>query len=394
MHRTCHVQPISFPTITALSALSSRLARRWDFSVNLIKNNKLDNNNPRIGAQGAGLEHTVLAKTRTPVRGNRPNGGRLGWLACVVLFLLAHGCGYEHMQGRSMGTTYAVQASCALPQQHIRATLARVNRQMSTYDADSELSIFNRAGVGEPIAVSPELVEVVAAAHTLSERTGGAFDATVAPLVALWGFGAQAATTPPTAAQVQAARANVGHYKVSFTRRPPLLVKRAPVTLDLSAIAKGHAVDTLAQLLQAEGCNAFLIELGGEIRTAGPAPGGGRWRIAIESPDSEHPLTTLQLREGAVATSGDYRQRRIVDGAAVSHIIDPRTGRPARHQTRSVTVVAGTAREADGLATGLLVMGAHDGTPFAEQHGVAALFVIQHERGFVIRESPAMAKYR
>ena len=292
-----------------------------------------------------------------------------------------------------MGTTYAVQANCALPQQRIRATLARVNRQMSTYDADSELSTFNRAGVGEPIAVSPELVEVVAAAHALSERTDGAFDATVAPLIALWGFGAQAATTPPTAAQLQAARANVGHYKVSFTRRPPRLVKRAPVTLDLSAIAKGHAVDALAQLLQAEDCDAFLIELGGEIRTAGPAPGGGRWRIAIESPDGERPLTTLLLREAAVATSGDYRQRRIVDGVAVSHIIDPRTGHPLRHQTRSVTVVAATAREADTLATALLVMGTDEGAPFAEQQGFAALFVVQQEGGFALRESPAMASY-
>ena len=327
--------------------------------------------------------------------GTPPRRGRWRPLAWLVLFLLAPGCGYEHMQGRSMGTTYAVQGNCALPQQRIRAALARVNRQMSTYDADSELSTFNRAAIGEAIAVSPQLVDVVAAAQALSERTGGAFDATVAPLVALWGFGAQAATTAPSAAQLQAARAQVGYRKVRFAKRPPRLEKRAPVTLDLSAIAKGHAVDALAQALRAAECDAFLVELGGEIRTAGPAPGGGRWRIAIESPNGDaHPLTTLLLREAAVATSGDYRQRRIVDGVAVSHIIDPRTGRPVRHQTRSVTVVAASAREADGLATALLVMGAHDGAPYAEHHGVAALFVVQQESGFALRETAAMAGYR
>ena len=327
--------------------------------------------------------------SRLPRRGSRR---RLAW---VALLLLAPGCGYEHMQGRSMGTGYAVQANCALPQARIRAALARVNRQMSTFDPDSELSTFNRADIGQAIAVSPELVEVVAAARALSQRTGGAFDATVAPLVALWGFGAQAATTEPTTAQVRAARAEVGSHKVRVARRPPRLEKRAPVTLDLSAIAKGHAVDALAQVLQAAGCDAFLIELGGEIRSAGPAPGGGRWRIAIESPNNaDGPLVTLLLREGAVATSGDYRQRRVVDGVAVSHIIDPRTGHPLRHQTRSVTVVAATAREADGLATALLVMGERDGVAFAVQHGIAALIVVQEVGSFAIRESPAMAAYR
>lgn len=338
---------------------------------------------------GTPQQPPIAVGSRRPRRGSRR---RLAW---ATLLLLAPGCGYEHMQGRSMGTTYAVQANCALPQAHIRAALARVNRQMSTFAADSELSTFNRADIGQAIAVSPELVEVVAAAQALSERTGGAFDATVAPLVALWGFGAQAATTEPTDEQVQAARAQVGFHKVRFARRPPRLEKRAPVTLDLSAIAKGHAVDALAQVLQGTGCHAFLIELGGEIRTAGPAPGGGRWRIAIESPNSDdRPLTTLLLREGAVATSGDYRQRRVVDGVAISHIIDPRTGRPLRHQTRSVTVIAATAQEADGLATALLVMGERDGVAFAEQQGVAALFVVQEVGGFALRESPAMVAYR
>ena len=311
-----------------------------------------------------------------------------------MLVLLPLGCGYDHMRGRSMGTTFSVQADCALPKAQVEAVLARANRQMSTYDVHSELSAFNRAGVGEAVRVSAALVEVVAAAQALSERTDGAFDATVAPLVGLWGFGAQAAARPPTAAQVRTALAQVGYRKVRFERQPPRLEKRADATLDLSAIAKGHAVDEIARVLRAATCDAFLIELGGEVRTAGPAPGGGRWRVAVESPKGGSHLTTLLLREGAVATSGDYRQRRVVDGVAISHIIDPRSGRPVRHQTASVTVVAATALEADGLATALLVMGTRSGTAFAEQHGVAALFVARGADGFAIAESPALAAYR
>ena len=312
----------------------------------------------------------------------------------ALALLLPLGCGYERMQGRTMGTTYSVQGDCPLPRVGVEALLARVNRQMSTYDADSELSTFNRAAVGEAVLVSNALVEVVATAQTLSERTDGAFDPTVAPLVGLWGFGAQAAVLPPTAAQVRAALAQVGYRKVRFGRQPPHLRKSAQTTLDLSAIAKGHAVDEIARLLRTAGCGAFLIELGGEIRTAGPAPGGGRWRVAIESPAHDGQLATLLLRDAAVATSGDYRQRRVVDGVTVSHIIDPRNGHPVRHPTTSVTVVAATALEADGLATALLVMGTRSGTAFAEQHGVAALFVDRDADGLAITASPALAAYR
>lgn len=314
-------------------------------------------------------------------------------LPLALVLSLPLGCGYERMEGRSMGTTYSVQGDCSLPRAGVGALLARVNRQMSTFDANSELSAFNRAPVGEAVLVSTALIEVVASAATISERTGGAFDPTVASLVGVWGFGAQAATLPPTAAQLQAALAQVGFHKVRFDQHPPRLRKSAPTTLDLSAIAKGHAVDEIARLLEAAGCGAFLVELGGEIRTAGPAPGGGRWRVAIESPDGGR-LTTLLLRDGAVATSGDYRQRRVVDGRAVSHIIDPRNGHPVRHQTTSVTVVAATTLEADGLATALLVMGALDGAAFAGRQGIAALFVDRQEDGFAVSASPAMAQYR
>ena len=294
-----------------------------------------------------------------------------------------------------MGTTFSVQGDCALPRGTVERILAEVNRQMSTYLRTSELMAFNRAPVGEPVPVSAQLVDVVAAAGDFAALTGGAFDATVAPLVGLWGFGAQARSTPPTAAQIAAAHAQVGHARVRHQRDPPRLAKLAPVRVDLSGIAKGHAVDALAGALRQAGCEAFLVEIGGEIRVSGSGPGGGAWRVGVEHPRQRGYLAVLTLESGAVATSGGYRQKPRFANPASAHVIDPRTGHPAGHDTASATVVAGTARRADALATALLVMGATDGLAFAARHRIAALFSTRGAGdALAVRQSPAMARYR
>ena len=321
---------------------------------------------------------------------------RCALAAWLLPALLAPGCGYERVDGHTMGTTYSIQADCGLARPQVESVLAEVNRQMSTYDASSELVAFNRAPVGEPVRVAEQVVDVVAAARRYSTLTDGAFDATVAPLVALWGFGADASSVPPTAADIQAALGEVGHDRVRHERQPPRLEKLAPVALDLSALAKGHAVDELARTVRTAGCAAFLIEIGGEVRVAGASPGGGPWHVGVESPLGGH-LAVLKVTEGAVATSGDYRQRPrfdAADGPRVGHVIDPRTGYPADHDTALVTVVAETAREADALATAFLVMGAAHGQAFATRHDIAALFATRDGTNLAITQSPAMAKYR
>ena len=316
-------------------------------------------------------------------------------VVCGLTALLPTGCGYERLDGHTMGTTFSVQGDCALPRRAVERVLAEVNRQTSTYLRSSELMAFNRAPVGEPVPVSAQLVDMVAAAGDFAALTDGAFDATVAPLVGLWGFGPQARATPPTAAQIAAARAQVGHNRVRHQRDPPRLAKLAPVRLDLSGIAKGHAVDVLAVALRQAGCEAFLIEIGGEIRASGSSPGGGAWRVGVEHPRRSGHLVVLALKSEAVATSGGYRQRSRFASPASAHVIDPRTGRPVGHDTVSATVVAGTARRADALATALLVMGAADGLEFAARHGIAALFVTRGVGdALAVRQSPAMARYR
>lgn len=294
-----------------------------------------------------------------------------------------------------MGTTYAVQAACPKPLANlpIAATLAEVERRMSTWDDASELSRFNRAAVGEPVAVSVPLFAVVATATRLAAQTGGALDPTVAPLVAVWGFGAHARAEAPTPAAIRAARQQVGYQRVALQPRPPALTKRAPLTLDLSAVAKGYAVDRLAEVLAAAGCSSYLVELGGELRVAGTGPGGRPWRIGVESPSGDAPLATLAIHEGAIATAGNYRQTRRVGDREVSHVIDPRSGQPTAHGLASVTVVAATALAADGYATALLVLGPKDGMAFAEREGLAAVFVAPVGDGFNVRETAAAAGY-
>lgn len=315
----------------------------------------------------------------------------------ALLAALAFGCQRQSFVGKTMGTTYAVQAACParLAGQRIAAMLAGVERRLSTYDGGSELSDFNRAAVGEPFAASAPLLTVSAAAVRLAERTGGALDPTVAPLVALWGFGAgaNAGGAPPTAAEIRVAKAQVDYRQLALHQQPPALIKRAPLTLDLSAVAKGYAVDRVADMLAAAACDAYLVEIGGELRVAGGGPGGRPWRIGVESPAGGEPIATLAVFEGAVATAGGYRQQRSLGGRQVSHVIDPRSGYPVAHGLASVTVVAPTALVADGYATALLVLGPEAGHRFAESAGLAALFVMGAADGLGRRQTAAMARY-
>ena len=309
--------------------------------------------------------------------------------------VLSGGCGFERATGNAMGTTYAIQADCpgSLPRHRIDGELARLNALMSTYDPESELSRFNRGPEGLAQPVSPELVDVVAAAFEVSERTQGAFDATVAPLVALWGFGADAALGVPEDTEVAQALRIVDYRRVAHSRDPPTLEKLRPASLDLSGIAKGFAVDRVAGLLDDAGCSAYLIEFGGEVRAREHAPGGGPWRVGVDSPAGRGYLGTLLLGTKAVATSGDYRQYRVADGGRVSHIIDPRTGYPVRHHLASVTVVADTAMMADAYATAMLVMGEAEARELAGAMDLAALFIVRAAGGFEMFHSQAMAPY-
>ena len=295
-----------------------------------------------------------------------------------------------------MGTTYSIriadaalgQAGLARLQAEVDAVLAEVNRQMSTYQPDSEIARFNRAGANEPLAISADFLRVVRWGLELAEATGGAFDPTVGALVNLWGFGPDGAISKrPDPEQIEAARQTVGYRHVSLA--DGAIAKDVPdLKLDLSAIAKGFGVDQVAALFRRRHLQNFLIEIGGETRADGHNAAGVPWRVGVQRPDLDPGAGSvlegvIHLTGGrAVATSGDYQNFfRDEDGQVQAHIIDPRTAAPAQHAVASVSVLAGDCLTADGLATALVVLGPAEGLRLLESHfpGVEALFILRRD---------------
>jgi thiamine biosynthesis lipoprotein len=330
----------------------------------------------------------------------------LGGIPALVVVACARGAREERvtLAGDAMGTTWEVTLlSPPTPpagvswRSEIEAVLARVDAEMSTWRRDSELSRFNAARDGGWFSVSEETALVVGQALDVSRRTDGAFDPTVGPLVALWGFGPAAArAVPPDPSALSAARARVDAGSLVVRAMPPALQKRIPdLEVDLSAIAKGYGVDAVAERLRALGSDRFLVEIGGELRCSGAGPHAGAWRVAIDRPlpASGAWQRVLRLETAALATSGTYRNYREVGGERRPHVIDPRTGEPIRHDLVSVTVVSPTASLADAFATGLLVLGPESGLRVAQREGLAAFFVIAREGQLTEAHSPAFAPY-
>jgi thiamine biosynthesis lipoprotein len=303
------------------------------------------------------------------------------------------------LRGATMGTTYQIKfvappKSLNIKRLHaeVDGALAEIDRQMSTYRPDSELSQFNRQLAGEWFKVSAATAEVVAAAREISRKTDGALDVTVGPLVRLWHFGppddpgadAKRESKPPAGDVLADARKRIGYKNLEVHRDPPALRKRIDgLEVDLSSIAPGYAIDRLAQLLDERGIDDFMVEIGGEVRAAGRRPDEKAWRVAIERPTAggRQMHSAISLENAAIATAGDYRKFFEYDGRRYSHILDPASGRPIEHSLASVTVVADTCMAADGWDTPLLVLGPERGYDCAERHGIAALFISHATEG-------------
>lgn len=297
------------------------------------------------------------------------------------------------LAGPTMGTEFHVKyfplpgvAEPELIKDQVVKELGHINQLMSTYIADSELSLFNQAAVDEWFPVSQELFDVVSLALSISEQTQGVFDITVASLVDLWGFGpSHRDAAPPEPAAIAEELSKVGYRAIQLQAEPKALLKRSALTMDLSAIAKGYAVDRVADRLEAEGIDSYMVEVGGEIRAKGLKPGAQPWRIAIESPvvGARAIQRIIELSDIAIATSGDYRNYFEKDGQRYSHTIDPQTGYPITHQLASVTVMAKTSAQADALATALMVMGSEKGLAFANAQDLEAFFIVKQGAEFI-----------
>lgn len=301
--------------------------------------------------------------------------------------LVANPLSLATLGGETMGTSWSAKLAVAqradLHALHaaIQARLDLVVRQMSTWEAESDIVAYNRSNAGRWRRIPEGFFAVLACALEVAEASEGAFDPTVGPLVGLWGFGADARQRiAPDAASLRDARARVGWRRVELRRETRSVLQPGGVQLDLSAIAKGHAVDMAVAYLRDSGIAGALVEVGGELCGYGRKPDGAPWRVLVETApeegDGHAKPCLLQLDGHAVATSGDHWHHYAGDdGIRHSHSIDPRSGSPAAHAAAAVTVVAADAIHADAWATALTVMGADAGLAFARQHGLAARFV-------------------
>lgn len=320
------------------------------------------------------------------------------WLALVGLAFLVS-CTQQKeaeiqpvlLQGKTMGTTFHIKFFSNSEQlnqnnlyQAVVDELARINSLMSTYDPNSELSKINQSKAGELNVLSEDNQIVLKEALRISELSGGAFDVTVGPLVNLWGFGPDGRITKqPSQKDVDSIGTVVGNDKFALTSNT--LVKHQDKTyIDFSSIAKGYAVDQLAELLEAEQISNYLVEVGGEMRLSGKKPSGQAWTVAVEKPVVNRREAQLIFSPGnmGMATSGDYRNYFEQDGQRFSHTIDPNTAKPIDHKLASVTVLHESAMTADALATAINVMGPVKGIELAEEKQLAVYLLIKTDDGF------------
>lgn len=299
----------------------------------------------------------------------------------------------SHLQGATMGTTYSVKYRHTdkelLPdaaQKEIESILDEINQTMSTYDPKSELSRINQAISTEWLPISEPLFTVLEAATEIGLKSKGAFDITVGKLVNLWGFGPEFRLEQiPDANKIAAIQQQTGQDKLVLDREIPAIRKIHPeVYIDLSGIAKGYAVDRVAEMLNAQGIAHYLVEIGGEIRARGMSAKQTSWQIGVERPQRQGRSLQkiLSLNNTGLATSGDYRNFFELEGRRYSHLIDPATGWPVKNEAVSVTVLSENSMHADAWATALLVLGRERGLALAEKLGLPVLFIVNQEGNF------------
>ena len=316
------------------------------------------------------------------------------WLCCAFVLTSCSRASPKviSFSGPTMGTQYNVtivipsKSKSVIPNKSkisaaVTEALHQVNQQMSTYIADSELSLLNKGKYNQWISVSKPLYDVLALSKVISAQSNGAFDVTIAPLVNLWGFGPLfTADRIPAKSDIEASLINVGSDLWDLDSLTQRVYKKSPVKIDLSAIAKGFGVDKVAAILDGFGLHNYLVEIGGEVRVAGLNSTNSKWRIGIETPISSLQRKVqkiISISDIAMATSGSYRNYFENDGVVYSHTLDPRTGYPVKHELVSVTVLAENCAHADALATAFQVMGYEKGLKLANAESISALFIIK-----------------
>ena len=313
------------------------------------------------------------------------------FLACIVLFSSCKKNEVHRYAGEVFGTyfsiTYIGEENPDLPKQ-VDSIFQNINQRYSIFDTASLVSKLNR---NEPVVPSADFATMVEKALRVSQETDGAFDITVGPLVNLWGFGNEKADTVSPAA-IDSVRQFVGYQKIRIDNGA-VTKEDSRIKLDFNAIAKGKAVDDVAEFLVRNGYTNCLVDIGGEVRAEGTKPNGKVWRVGIQIPtDTKDGMVEtdyiFEMTGKSVATSGNYRNYKEIDGERYNHIADPRTGVCRSSNLLSVTVIASDCATADAYATAFMVMGLDEAMKFLEKHPeLAAHFVYYENGGYRYRQS-------
>jgi thiamine biosynthesis lipoprotein len=301
-------------------------------------------------------------------------------------------CQRTTLHGPTMGTRWSATLDAdntvdlAALRLDLAAAVEQVDQQMSPWKPDSDLMRLNRAPVDTWVDMPAEMLEVLDCALDVQRLSAGAFDPCVGDLVDAWGFGA--VRDAPDAEAIRAARqpkAHTGHRALVLERPAGRARKRTPLQLDLCGIAKGYAVDRMVAVLQAHGVRHALAALDGELRAVGRQASGVPWAVALERPDVglRSVQGVIELKDLAVATSGDYRRCLQVGDARLAHTMDARRRAPVNNAVASVTVLARTCMHADAWATALLVAGPDEGLAMAQRVGLDVLFLLRRAGGLV-----------
>jgi thiamine biosynthesis lipoprotein len=328
----------------------------------------------------------------------------------VASFAVLAGCSSERtvhaFQGAMMGTTYTVtlveggepnfQDERVLDEAESLSVqaLALVDKALSTYKDDSDLMRFNQSAVGSIYEMGDEMAEVTLLSLEMRDASQGFFDPSVGALVSAWGFGAFSQDVPPHSEEIKALMAQSGMRFVRLiddTR----IQKLGEGFIDYSAIAKGYAVDKVAETLRSLGFKNFMVEVGGEVRVSGHNAEGNHWRLGIEQPDilRRKAYNIVHISDVSMATSGDYRN--FIDGpdGRYSHTINPKTGYPVSSQIASVSVIMKDCASADAWATALLAMGKKKALYIAQEQDLAAFFIFREKDGFSSHATIKMLSY-
>ncbi len=328
-------------------------------------------------------------------------------LAFFVVFLTA--CGdkdvQKNFQGKTMGTTYHVDfvdsddsVDVATLKKDVDQVLIEVNNAMSTYQKNSEITLFNKqAKAFQAVEISQDFATVVQEAIELNNITKGKLDVTVGPIVNLFGFGPDKRLNKvPSSEQLAKVSKFIGINHIALKKgngKFYLIKDQDGVYIDLSSIAKGFGVDKVAEFLESKGIENYLVEIGGELRIKGKKANDDKWKIAIEKPNliqGSEIQTVISVDNLGMATSGNYRNYfEDENGVRLSHIIDPVTKMPITHNLASITVLAPTSMHADGLATGLFVMGKDKALEVAEKEHLAVYLIVKEKDGFKAYHSSA-----